>query len=338
VALCGAGWISMAHAAATRYNGFELVAVASRSAARAADQAAAMHTVAVAYADLPGTADIVVVATPPPCHAADTIRLLDAGAAVLVEKPLCTTLEQADALVSAAAAHGQRLLYGENLAYSPVVQELVARVPGIGPLGHLEVRTLQSLPTWGAFTTDEWGGGALLDLGVHPLAIALLVASAAGEGRATSVSALLRGGDGHASDEHAEVTLTFASGVTASVVASWQGGTDPVWDIQVASATDVLRAELMPDPTLEHNGEPVVLPPLTAGVAAVEQFGYLGQLRALATDIAAGDTPVMSAAFGREVLQIVCAAYTSAGRGSQPIALPFAGPRDRTPLELWRAG
>jgi predicted dehydrogenase len=64
-------------------------------------------------------ADIVVVSTPPGCHAADAIRLLEAGAAVLLEKPLCRTLEEADRIVAAARAHGNRLLYGENLAYSP---------------------------------------------------------------------------------------------------------------------------------------------------------------------------------------------------------------------------
>ena len=66
------------------------------------------------------------MSTPPQCHADDAIRLLDAGAAVLLEKPLCRTLDEADRIVAAAAAHGQRLLYGENLAYAPVVQQLLA--------------------------------------------------------------------------------------------------------------------------------------------------------------------------------------------------------------------
>ena len=44
----------------------------------------------------------------------------------------------------------------------------------------------------------------------------------------------------------------------------------------------------------------------------------------------------MSAAFGREVLQVVMAGYTSAGLAGEPVPLPFTGPRDRTPLQLWR--
>jgi len=67
-----------------------------------------------------------------------------------------------------------------------------------------------------------------------------------------------------------------------------------------------------------------------------QQFGYLGQLRALVDDVAAGRRPSMSAAFGRDVLQVVCAAYASAGRSGEEVALPFTGRRDLTPLELWR--
>ncbi|MEO5725318.1 MAG: hypothetical protein ABIQ39_15070, partial [Ilumatobacteraceae bacterium] len=261
----------------------------------------------------------------------------DAGAAVLVEKPLCRTLAEADLIVAAAHAHQQHVLYAENLAYAPVINELVGRVAALGQLEHLEVRTIQALPTWGDFTSDEWGGGALFDLGVHPLAIALLVAAAAGEGRPVAVTAQLRGGEGHNSDEHADVTLQFASGLHAHVVSSWQGGPTTVWDVQVASATGVLRADLMPTPTLELNGEAIALPPITAPVAAVEQFGYVAQLKALVDDSADGRTPTMSAAFGRDVLQVVCAAYSAAGSGTA-VALPFAGPRHLTPLELWHSG
>ena len=42
------------------------------------------------------------------------------------------------------------------------------------------------------------------------------------------------------------------------------------------------------------------------------------------------------AAFGRVVLDVVCAAYASAGAGGTEVPLPFSGRRDRTPLELWR--
>jgi len=340
--LHGAGWVAMAHAAATRQLGFELTAVASRTPERSAKLAHEFGSTAVTYEELPGGADIVVVATPPQCHATDAIRLLDEGAAVLLEKPLCRTLEEADRLVAAAARHGGRLLYAENLAYAPVVQRMIALTPRVGVLTHLEVRTLQGLPTWGAFTTDEWGGGALFDLGVHPLSIALLVANAAGEGSPVAVSALLRGSESsdrtHASDEHADVWLRYRSGLVARVESSWQAGPEPVWDVQVAGATGVVRAELLAVQSLELNGDEVALPSAAGQIPMLDQLGYTQQLRAFADDLAAGREPTMSATFGRHVLQVVAAAYQSAGRRGDEVALPFAGPRDLTPLQLWRQG
>jgi len=66
-------------------------------------------------------------------------------------------------------------------------------------------------------------------------------------------------------------------------------------------------------------------------------------VRQLETAVAVAQRPgtdrtgsAMDAAFGRKVLDIVCAAYASAGRGGAPEAVPFTGPRDRTPLQLWR--
>lgn len=336
IALHGAGMIAGAHAAAAAHLGYPVVSVASRTSERARRMAEAFRTVAVGYDDLPGDADIVVVATPPHRHADDAIRMLRAGAAVLLEKPLCRTLDEADRLVQAAEDHDGRLLYGENLAYSPVVLQMVSMARQVGAPTHLEVRSLQGVPTWGGFTTREWGGGALFDLGVHPLAVTMLLGMAVGVGRVVAVEAHLRGGDGHDSDEHAEVTLVFASGFRARVVASWQAGPTPQWDAQLAGERGVVRAELLPQQTLEFNGEEVHLPTPGTNPAVLESLGYAPQLRALADDISHGREPAMGAAFGREVLHVVLAAYASAGAAGRPEAVPFTGARDRTPLELWR--
>jgi hypothetical protein len=131
------------------------------------------------------------------------------------------------------------------------------------------------------------------------------------------------------------VRLHFASGLRARVVASWQAGPDPVWDAQLAGDSGVVRAEIFPAPTLEFNGDPVALPAPRGQMPLLEQLGYVPQLQALADDMAAQRTPVMSAAFGRDVLQVVLAAYTSAGHEGAVVPLPFTGARDRTPLQLW---
>ena len=331
LAFAGAGRISIVHALAAQAIGAKVKAVASRSAGRAAKRAKELGARPVTYDELPAGADVVVVATPPARHAADALHALDAGAAVLLEKPMCTTLADADQLVAAA---GDRLVYAENLAFAPVIERALDLVGGLGPVEHLEVRARQGRPDWGDFLTAGWGGGALFDLGVHPLAVALLAASPA---EVVEVKATLEGADDIDVDEHAQVELRFDTGLAARVEASWRAAT-PIWDLQVASPTGVVRADLIPAVTLEHNGEPVTLPAPREGIVPeLETFGYIRQLET-AIRVAQGTTSAMNATFGRHVLEVVCAAYASAGQGGAAVALPFVGPRDRTPLQLWRTG
>ena len=112
----------------------------------------------------------------------------------------------------------------------------------------------------------------------------------------------------------------------------------PTWDAQAASTTGAVRLELVPDPSVEINGAPLRIPPapVTAVSPQLHHLGYIGQLATLAADLAALRNPRPSASFGRWVLEVICAAYTAARTGkAEP--LPFAGPRDRSPHELWTA-
>jgi predicted dehydrogenase len=330
LAFAGAGQIAAVHGLAAKQLGLPITHVASRHREKANEMAVRMGAAACDYEDLPAGAGVVVVCSAPQCHSAHALHAIEGGAAVVIEKPLCTTLADADSLVEAELA-GARIGYAENLAYAPIVQQLLAQVAGMGALQHLEVRTVQSRPTWGEFLTEAWGGGALFDLGVHPIAIAMLAARSP----VVSVSARLEGAQDHPTDEHAEVTLTF-DGFEATVVSSWRGGKVPEWSAQAASKTGVMRAELLPTLLLEHNGEDVPIAPVTASVPQLEQYGYVSQLEAFLVAFAGHNHPLMDAAFGREVLDVVCAAYASAGEGGAAVSVPFGGARDRTPLQLWR--
>jgi predicted dehydrogenase len=60
------------------------------------------------------TFDAAVVVTPPPTHRPIAEQLLKAGKHVLVEKPLATTMEDAQALVNIAAETGKTLMVAQN--------------------------------------------------------------------------------------------------------------------------------------------------------------------------------------------------------------------------------
>lgn len=337
LAFAGAGWIAAVHGDAVRHvPGLHVSKVASRDPAKAAAAAKRMRAEACTYDELPAGAEGVVVCTPPALHLAHAQRALAGGAGVLIEKPLCCTLAQADELVAAAEA-GACIAYAENLVHAPIARLALSHVAQLHAIDLVEVRALQSRPTWGDFLTEGWGGGVLFDLGVHPLAVALLLATPAVP---VEVLATLESADDHPVDEHAEVQIHFDTGLLARVTASWRGSAKredtPTWDAQVSAPDGVVRMELLPAVLLERNGTEVRLPGIPEGVPPqLEERGYLPQIESFALDLQQGRTPELGAAFGRSILDLVCAAYASAGAGGEWVALPFAGPRDRTPLQLW---
>jgi predicted dehydrogenase len=334
----GSGLISPIHVFAARSLGITPVVWASRHRATAEARAAEFGGRAVDYSDLPAEADLVVVASPPAQHLEHTRSALEGGAAVVLEKPLSATLDDADQIVSLAARHSERLLYAENMAFAQVVQRLIREAGTIGPLTHIEARTLNAPAPYLTTSGTSWGGGALFDLGAHPLAVVLLVASASRPqpARVASVRCTLEGSDAHPYDEYADVQLTFDTGCTARVISSFREAKIPVWDAQASSATGVVRADIMPATSLERNGEPVPLAPVTHAVPELERFGYIGQLAAFCRNLGDNTGSFMNAAFGRFILDVTCAAYASAGRSGEPVSVPFAGPRNLTPHQIWK--
>jgi predicted dehydrogenase len=338
VGFAGAGHIAIVHGlAVSAIPGASVVKVASRTPGRADELARRVGAEVCGYDQVATGVDVVVVSTPPARHVSDALAALAAGAAVVVEKPLATTLADADQLLAADTAAGHRVGYAENLAFSPLVLRAVSMSASMGPLRHADARMLQGRPDWGEFLTEGWGGGVLFDLGAHPLALVLLLADAGpgGEDAVTSVRAHVEAEPDVPVDTWADVTLDFASGLSARVEVSWRSPTAVV-DLQAAADEGVVRAELRPQVAVERNGEPLMLPAVQGGVdPRLVQFGYLPQLEHFFEDFATGAMPAIGVAFGALVLELTCAAYASAANDGDPVAMPFEGPRDRTPLQIW---
>src|SRR6056297_380029 len=331
--------IAGVHAAACQALEWRVAAVASRSTDRAARLASTTGAAAMAFDGLLSTrrGDIAIVATPPAAHADAVVSLLDAGYHVVVEAPMTCTLADSDRIITAETRVGRPVLYSEHLAASPVIDALMARVGDIGALTHLSARATRSPPTWRPDdgVDAHWGGGALFDVGVHPVGLAVRTATEAGAGRPVSLSAVIV--DAGTRREHGTIKLRFESGLTATISAGWQPDATPDWDLQASSAGAVLRADFHPTPGLEHNGDPVPIgPPVRAsGPSLVDDYGYAPQLKRFWTNIRTCRPVPATSRLGRQVLDVICAAHWSAGRNAMDVPLPFAGPRDRTPAELF---
>lgn len=216
--ILGAGQVADGFAKDLRLvSGARLAAVASRDSAKARAFAARHGDVRVfeTYDQLASDPDIhvIYVATPNDRHAADVLRCLKHGKAVLCEKPFTIGIEEARRVVDEARRRQLFLMEAMWMRFMPAVRR-VTQLVNEGAIG--EVRTLFadfsiSAPVDPAsrLFNPKRGGGALLDLGVYTLSLAQLLL-----GEPTTLDARLSFGPTDV-DEHAAIVLGYESGATA---------------------------------------------------------------------------------------------------------------------------
>ena len=166
VGVIGAGIMGRNHARVlSELPGVELVGVADPDAGRAG-QAAGQASSAEAFADhkelIARKVDAVVVAAPTPLHHQISLELIDAGVALLVEKPIATTVEQGREIVTAAARNGVTLVVGHVERFNPAVQAIKQALAGEDILSIGITRV-------GPFPPRMSDVGVVIDLAVHDI-------------------------------------------------------------------------------------------------------------------------------------------------------------------------
>ncbi|MCB0547174.1 MAG: Gfo/Idh/MocA family oxidoreductase [Phaeodactylibacter sp.] len=160
-----------------------LHAVASRSEERArafalqygAPYAYGSYEAITACPDL----DVVYIATPHPGHHENTIHCLQAGIPVLCEKPFAMNSRQVQEMVDAARASGTFLMEAIWTRFAPSTTKALELI------GHGMIGDVLSVKADFGFRPPfnpksrlfdlELGGGSLLDIGIYPVFLALLV-------------------------------------------------------------------------------------------------------------------------------------------------------------------
>ncbi len=166
--------------------------------------------------------DLVVLASPPHAHLEQGIAALEAGAAVVVDKPFAASVREAEQLIATAERMGRALIVFQNRRWDGdylTVRKLVAA----GRLGrvHRFESTFERFadglrPRWQDTQTPAQGAGISYDLGSHLVDQALHLF-----GPATLEHAELRTlRQGAASDDDAFLSLSHASGVASHLTLS----------------------------------------------------------------------------------------------------------------------
>ena len=354
VAVLGCGFISEIHVSS--YQRFvhdaEVVAVYSHHLDKA--KAFAEHMGIPAYYDdvdrlLAETdCDIVDICLPNFLPHDACLKAAKAGKHVIIEKPLCLSIEEADEMIAACKENGKLLMYAEELCFAPKYERVRAIVESgaVGELYMLKQCEKHSGPhsRW-FYESDKSGGGVMMDMGCHAIAWFMWM-------RHSRTPKSVYGNFMHVyhdtdAEDHAITQLEFEhNGRTVLCVGedSWvkQGGmqdcTEVYGDKGVCYA-DLFQGNSSQMYSLDGYDYASEKAGATTGwtfPVFEEAFnqGYPQELMHFVDCVRTGKKPVSDGEYGKAVLEVIHAAYVSAKEGRK-VALPYASSAKR-PSDNWR--
>ncbi|GAA2169755.1 Gfo/Idh/MocA family protein [Actinomadura napierensis] len=277
-----------------RLPGHEVVAVGSRSHGTAAAFAERYGVPRAhgSYSDLAADdgVDVVYVATPHPMHYEPARQCLEAGRAVLVEKPFTTGAADAEKLAALARERGVFAMEAMWTRFSPLVRRLRDLVSE-GAIGdvtavYADFSIAAAFEAGHRLWSPELGGGALLDLGCYPLSFTWPLLGAPASVQATAAPAPT------GVDANTGVLLGYASGAVALLHCGLMGDSPHAATVvgtrgRIDVASPFYRPASMT--VVRAGGDPEVL------TADIEGHGYTYQAQEVARCLRAGltESPLM---------------------------------------------
>lgn len=300
LAIAGTGHMAQTFAAAmARVSGLSLAGFLSRDPARAqalsAQFAAPTHYARLEDLLADPTVDALYLGNGNAAHTAMCIAALEAGKAVLCEKPCGLTGAHARAIRQAAQQSGTLFMEAIPTPFLPAIKRLIeaATTGELGTLRHLSASfgypaTPEAFP--GCFASD---GGVLLDRGIYPVTLALLLM-----GPVRHVEArIIRNADGV--DVEAWLLLDHDGGAVSSLGASLVSELDNRLCLAGTNGSAMIEAPLLKAERLRIHihGEPERAEPALGDlVTRLKQMAALRRLAALsraarAPHLSYGDSP-----------------------------------------------
>ena len=291
--------------------------------------------------------DMILVGAPNDRHCQITLDAAAAGKHVVMEKPLCLNLADADRMIDACRKAGVKLMYAEELCFAPKY----VRLKQLLDSGALGTPTLikQSEKHDGPHASHFWdvtrsGGGVTMDMGCHAIEFFRWML---GRPPIKSVYAQLSTQvhqDKTEGDDNALIILEFANGVVALAEESWtkMGGMDD--RAEVHGSKGVAYADL-------HHGNAIETYSAEGYDYAVEKagstkgwsftiyeeewnYGFPQEMAHFVDCVRNDKPPLVTGEDGRMVLEVIFAAYESARTGRK-VELPFKTDAKK-PHDLWK--
>lgn len=296
---------------------------------------------------------MVVLGLPNDLHCDATIAAAEAGKHVVLEKPMALNLAECDRMLAACRTAGVKLMYAEELCFAPKYVRLKQLVDS-GALGtpYLVKQSEKHDGPHGHWFWDvkRSGGGVAMDMGCHAIEFfrwLLSGPSCRPRPKVKSVFAQMGTyvhGDKTIGDDSAIIVVEFDNGCVGLAEESWAklGGMDDraeVFGTDGVSYADLLRGNSLHTYSRGGYDYAVEKAGTTAGwsFTIYEEnwnYGFPQEMTHFVDCVRNDREPIVSGEDGRAVLEIVMAAYASAGQGKK-ISLPYETDA-RMPIELWK--
>lgn len=290
--------------------------------------------------------DVIDICLPNYLHAEATLKAAAAGKHIIIEKPLSVTLEEADKMIAACKKAGVKLMYAEELCFAPKYERVrhMVKEGAIGEIYMLKQAEKHSGPhsDW-FYDVNLAGGGVLMDMGCHGIGWFRWMLN---NSKAVSVYATMNTVLHKArtkGEDNSVVIIEFENGIIGVVENSWakHGGMDD--RSEVHGTGGVVYADLfMGNSAVSYSkhgyGYAMEKADTTVGWSFTvfeEAFnqGYPHELQHFIDCVKNNKQPVVTGEDGRAVLEIIYAAYASAGSGKK-IQLPYTS-NVAKPVDLW---
>ncbi len=292
--------------------------------------------------------DVVVVGIPNDLHREVVVAAAEAGKHIIIEKPLSHTLQDADAMLSASKRHRVKLMYAETLCFSPKYARAKKLVDegAIGKLYMVKQGEKHSGPhsNW-FYDVNRSGGGALMDMGCHGIEWARWMFGKPAPKSVVAHCQRVYHTERTRGEDNSVVILEFEGGGIAVIEDSWarQGGMDDrieLYGTEGVVLCDLLHGSSMETYSLKGYGYAVEKAGQTQGwtftvFEEARLYGFSHEMRHFVQCILNDQRPRETGEDGRATLEIIYAAYESAGTGKK-ITWPYQPKKpDEVPVNLW---
>ena len=156
--------------------------------------------------------DAVSIVVPTKMHRQVAIDAIEAGAHVLVEKPIADTVENAKAIIEAADNNGRLLMIGHIERFNPAVIKLKEIIEE-GLLGKIVSISTTRVGPYNPRIRDV---GVILDIGVHDIDIISFL-----YGRPVNQVYAVAGADIHSFEDHATIHMRLDHEFSGLVEVNW---------------------------------------------------------------------------------------------------------------------